>query len=838
MVFCVCNGSGQGRFWSGVNAGSVRLAPSLWLVWLSVWLAISASAVWGASPELSLILPRGVQRGAEAELTFHGQRLEDTAAIFFYSPGFEVLSLEPTPTVVKARVRVAADCRLGEHVAQLRTRSGISEFRTFYVGPFPAISEKEPNSEFSAPQPVPLNITIDGIVDNEDVDYFVVEAKKGQRISADVEAMRLGTTLFDPYLAILDAKRFELAASDDTPLAFQDAAVSIVAPEDGQYIIELRESAYGGNGNCRYRLHVGTFPVARAVYPPGGKRGEPLDVTFVGDPAGVLTRSLRVPDDPSTDWVLHAEDSGGVAPTGMPFRLFDHGNVLEQEPNDVFAQATPAELPLAFNGIIEKPGDVDCFVFEAHKGQVWEVECYARRLRSPLDSVMTLYYADGRGIAGDDDARAPDSYLRFSVPEDGKYIVRITDHLGRGGPEFVYRIEFKPIQPSLSLSIPRVSQYSQYRQTIFVPRGSRFGAVINAARSNFSGELVLEPSALPAGVTMVCDPMPASVAAMPVVFEAAADAPLDGMLIDLRGRCTDPNQPVVGHFSNRADLVLGPPGQSLYWTATVERLAVAVVEELPFRLEIQQPKAPLVRDGSMQLRIVAHRRDGFTKPIHVELPFLPPGVGAASSVQIPEGQNEVLYPLNAAGNAQEGTWGIFALGAADINGQAWTSSQLARLTVATQPVSLELSRAACEQGQSVQILGKVTVNTQFEGKATMKLIGLPPKVECPPVEFASNATEVVFTVNTAADSPPGQHKNIFAEVSIPFAGETIVLRAGNTELQIDRPLPKAAPPPQPAPAAQPAPQPPPQQPMQPAEKPLSRLEKLRREAQQRRAGGG
>lgn len=798
-------------------------------------IALATAQVWAASPSLSLILPRGVQRGTEAELVFHGARLDDAAEIFFYSPGFEVLSLEPSATAVKARVRVAADCRLGEHVAQVRTRSGISEFRTFYVGLFATVPEKEPNSDFASPQPIPLNITVEGVADNEDVDYFVVEAKKGQRISADIEAMRLGTTLFDPYVAILDQRRFELVASDDTPLVYQDAAVSVVAPEDGRYVIEVREASYEGNGNCRYRLHVGTFPLPRAVYPPGGKRGEPVEVTFLGDPAGPIRQHIVVPADEGPI-AVHAADASGMASTGNLFRPFDHGNVLEQEPNDAFAQATAAELPLAFNGIIQQEGDADCFVFEAKKGQTWEVECYARRVRSPLDPVMSLYYADGRGIAGNDDSRGPDSYIRFTVPEDGKYIVRVTDHLGRGGPEFIYRIELTPVAPSLSLSIPRVDQYSQYRQTIYVARGNRFGAVINASRVNFGGELQLAPSALPQGVSLVADPMPASVSAMPVVFEAAADAPLGGMLVDLTARCTDPNVPVVGRFTNRADMILGPPGQSLYWTTTVNRLAVAVVEELPFRLEIQQPKAPLVRDGVMQLRVIAHRNEGFTKPIQVELPFRPPGVGAASSIQIPEGQSEALYPLNAAGNAAEGNWGIFVLGSADVNGQAWVSSQLARLTIAPQPVSLQMDRTSCEQGQTAHILGRLTVNTPFEGQATAKLLGLPAKTESPTVEFTKDTKELVFTVSTAPDSPPGQHKNIFAEITILHEGEPIVLRAGGTELQIDRPLPKAQPMAQPAPMPQPMAQAPPAAP--PAEKPLSRLEKLRRAAQERRNAGG
>ena len=90
------------------------------------------------------------------------------------------------------------------------------------------------------------------MADNEDVDYYVVEAKKGERITAEVEGIRLGLTLFDPYVAILDAKRFELASSDDA------------APD------------------LAGRLRLGRRPRGRHVHRPGprerlrGQRGLPL----------------------------------------------------------------------------------------------------------------------------------------------------------------------------------------------------------------------------------------------------------------------------------------------------------------------------------------------------------------------------------------------------------------------------------------------------------------------------------------------------------------------------------------------------------------------------------
>ena len=133
------------------------------------------------------------------------------------------------------------------------------------------------------------------VVLNEDVDYFAVEAKKGQRLSAEVEGLRLGETFFDPYLAIMDTNRFVLAAADDTPLLRQDCACSVIVPRDGTYVIQVRESAFGGSDRCHYRLHVGTFPRPLAVYPAGGKFGQTLEVTYIGDPSGPMKQKLTLP---------------------------------------------------------------------------------------------------------------------------------------------------------------------------------------------------------------------------------------------------------------------------------------------------------------------------------------------------------------------------------------------------------------------------------------------------------------------------------------------------------------------------------------------------------------
>lgn len=798
---------------------------------LALVLLLSASTLFAASPRLSIILPRGAQRGKDTELTFSGQLLADVEEIMFYEPGFSVKEFKPVNgNSFKAVISISPDARLGEQVCQVRTKTGISDFRTFFVGYMPDVVEKEPNSDFATPQEIPINVTVNGVAASEDVDYYVVDAKKGDRIAAEVEAIRLGTTLFDPYVAILDSKRFELASADDSPLLVQDCVVSAIAPEDGKYIIEVRESSYGGNGNCRYRVHVGNFPRPTAVYPAGGKIGDEVELKFIGDAAGDFAQKFTLPNEVIPEYGVFAGTEGSWSPSWNTFRLSDVGNSLEVEPNNDRATATPSEFPSAFNGILQETGDEDFFKFTAKKGQQFEVECYGRRIRSAIDPVMYLYNSKGGRVASNDDSRGPDSYFRFNVPADDEYTLHIKDHLNRGGPAYVYRVEFQPIKPGLTLSIARSERYGQYRQQIFVGKGNRFGTNINLARRNFGGELVLAPKELPAGITMHHDKVPANMSVMPVVFEAAADAPLGGGLYGFIAHHAE-NPEINGGFSNKSDFVYGAPGQSLYYTKTVDKLPIAVVDEIPFKLDIVVPKVPIARNGSMQLKIVATKKEGWDETITVQFPFRPPGLGAGSSIQIPKGKTEGLYPINANGSAAVGMWKVFAVGwGAVAGGNAFASSSLTPLEISEPFVTFAMSRSACDQGQDTEIVCTLTQTKEFPGEAVAKIFGLPNKAVTDPMNFTKDTKEVIFKVKTDATTPAGRHKSVFGQVTITMNGEPIVHNVGSTELRVDKPLPpKVEAKPMPKPAAVAAAKPAPKPVVKAPPRRLTRLEMLRLE---------
>jgi hypothetical protein len=792
--------------------------------------------VLGASPVLGGVTPRGVQRGTDTLLFFNGARLTDAKELLFYYPGISVTKLEVVNDAqVKATVKVAPDCRLGEHAARVRTSSGISDLRTFYVGALPQIDEKEPNSDFAAPQKIPLNVTVSGVVDNEDVDYFQVECKKGQRLSVEVEAMRLGEALFDPYVAILDRKRFELASCDDAPLLGQDAACSVVVPDDGPYIVQVRDSAYGGNGGCRYRLHVGTFPRPTAVVPAGGKLGEEVEITFLGDPGGPFKQKVKLPATaPAEPFGLYPQDAGGIAPSPMKFRLSEYGNVVETDGNNSYATATrAAQLPIALNGVIAREKEVDHYRFPAKKGQTYDVHCYARRLGSALDPVMVLYQLNGGALIANDDAIGPDSYFRWTAPADAEYVLTINDHLGKGGANYFYRVEFTPVQPQLTLSIPKVALFSQERQTIVVPRGNRYATLVQASRRDFGGELVMGAENLPQGVKISSENMAANLDVVPVLFEADAAAPVAGTLANLTGRLPDPAARVPSGFLQTVELVIGGPGQSVYWKHEVTRTAVAVTDAVPFKISIVEPKVPLVQNGSMNLKIVAERQPGYKAAITIIPLFNPPGVSSATSVLIPEGQNEILLPMNASAGAPARKWKIAVLGTAPVgNGPVWVSSQLATLEVAPPFVTFALERAAAEQGKETNLFCKVQHATPFTGAAKVRLLGLPPKVTANEVDITNDTKEFAFKLGIDKTSPPGQHRGLFCQMVALQNGEPVVHNLAGTELRIDVPLPpKANEPPRPPPAPMPAQ--PAAAPAKPPEKRLTRLEQLRKDQEER-----
>src|SRR5262249_32931282 len=148
---------------------------------------------------------------------------------------------------------------------------------------------------------------------NGDIDCFKQTLKKGERLSVEVESVRLASNLSDLKLQISGPGGELVASVDDTPLARQDPYVTLIAPADGEYVITLEPSGSDGNDNTRYALHLGHFPRPDFVFPPGGRAGQPVTVQLCGD--NTVEWEDRVKFDQTGTVSLYPAHDGLTSPT-------------------------------------------------------------------------------------------------------------------------------------------------------------------------------------------------------------------------------------------------------------------------------------------------------------------------------------------------------------------------------------------------------------------------------------------------------------------------------------------------------------------------------------------
>jgi len=793
--------------------------------------SLFCNSVNASKPEVITITPPGVVRGTSTQITVGGARLADAKQLLFFTPGITVTSVsDATENSFKATLEVASDCPCDLHSFRVVTATGLSNLRYLGVGSLPIVDEVEPNSEFAKPQEIKSNVTVHGTIKQEDVDYFAIDLKKGEPLTVEIEGLRLAylNNFFDPFVAILDSKRFEVARSDDQPLVQQDGICSFVAPEDGRFIIEVRESSFGGSDRSVYRMHVGTYPRPLVLYPAGGAPGEQVDVTCIDPLGNSWNQKVQLPEESNRLFRVWSVRDGLSSPSPNYMRVSSGLSVLETPDNDdPNKAAVAASLPAAFNGILEKEDDIDWFGFEARKDQQLEIRAYARSaIRSPVDASILIRKIGGGQLAANDDVNGPDSYLSFKVPEDGKFAIGIRDHLGSGSPQHIYRIEIALQEPNVAASINELERYVS--QVIEVPAGARMAVEANLVRRFVGGDGQLSIADLPEGLSLQETLVPKEVSMVPLMLKAQPGAAPNGKLVDLVATLKmNPEKTLTGHLEQRTQIIRGNNNVDV-WGFTGDRLAVAITEAAPFDIQVVPPAVPVVRRGSMDLVVKATRKEGFNKPISLRLLSNPPGTAASGSVSIAADKSEAMIPLTANDGAALKTYPITVLATFDSGrGPITIASEFVQLEVADSLFDFQFNKTVAEQGKTATILVGIKPKREFEGTAEFEILGLPPGTSSTQgkIKFTPGLERLEFPLTVPAETRQGNYKTIVCRTVVTSDKGSITQTNGNAEVQVDVPIapPKSV-------AATPAPiaSAPVPAPAAAQEKPLSRLEQLRK----------
>lgn len=746
------------------------------------------------SPSLVTIMPRGIPRGAETEVTLVGDNLADAVDIMFHDTGIELVSITPQEDgkAAKAVLRVAADCPVGAHGIRVRTRTGVSILKLLSVGALPEIQEAEPNNKPGEAADVALGTTINGVVTSEDVDYFAVTLNPGDRVAVEVEALRLGDVLFDPKLRLFGPEGHERVSADDTQLFRQDAGFVYTSTEAGKHHIVVSEAAYGGGGNFYYRLHVGQFPRPLAVSPMGGAPGSEVQLTWLGDP-GTTAQTVKVPEATQGVIQLAAMTDAGIAPTSVPFRATALPGVLEVEPNNAVAEATAGAAAGAFDGVIGAEGDVDFFRFDGTAGQVFDVRVWARALGSPLDSVLVVHNPDGSALGSDDDAAAVDSKVRVTLPADGSYLVSVRDHLKRGGDTFAYRVEITAVAPALTVNLLENRPVSSV-----IPKNNYTYLLANVARQDFDGPIKVELLGLPEGVTASTPVIPAGQALMPVILHATPEAATAGALVDVRGTLQEEGSTLNGGLEQEVRLIQGN-NDTTFYGRMVDRLALAVSEPAPFSVELVPPPVPTVINTFRMLTVKATRAEGFNGPIELKFPWLPAGMGGGTA-QIPADQSETQIRIEVRpGTAIQ----VHELFVAATGGGYELCTAPAPFEVQEPWVNFNVASVETEKGKPVEMVVALEQKVPYEGTFQAQILGLPNGITVDPLPFTKETTELKFTINVTPDAPVGKFEGLLVDTVITSAQGDVIHRSGAGAVKVYEPLPatlQAAAPPPPPPA--------------------------------------
>ena len=387
-----------------------------------------------ADPWISGVTPRLVGRGTTEEIVVAPWRHEALGVVFYprathapvTAPGDPPTGEPPIRCAgttfdaakqqLVCRLEIAADCPPGEHPFRVLTAVGLSSLGTFHVGPFPVIDEGEAQANTNdTPETavrVEPDVTVRGTLSAsaaDDVDCFRVAGRAGERLSVEVDMVKMGDDLqwnpvpegYDSVVTILDPSGRRIAGNDDSALNRQDPLLSVQLPTDGDYTVALQRSMFIPRETV-YAIHIGRFLRPLAAYPPGGPAGTPLEVRLLGDPLGPVSRTVAVPAAPGTFPLW------GDAPLPLPLRSSPFPNVLE-EPGA--SETRVPATPVAINGILAGPDETDRFRLTVTRDVPLQVRVWSSALGLSVDPVLVLRPVDQAGVAGAAEVMADDATL-------------------------------------------------------------------------------------------------------------------------------------------------------------------------------------------------------------------------------------------------------------------------------------------------------------------------------------------------------------------------------------------------------------------------------------------
>ena len=560
-----------------------------------------ADTVLGQTVPVS-IYPLGGQAGEELSVTIRGNSLVGVSDVWCKTVGFEAIvsRVEEIPAEEQNRIarelpdvfprqrlfitlRIDGQVPPGRYPLRLLSPAGISSAVNFYVLDYPAVDEASDGKRPVRPAPIlNLPIIVNGrIATPGDVDYYQFKVFQGQKLEFELvacrEPVRNAEIRFRPELALYHKTGSWFDSRRATRIAFNDNAATDVVRDGtkqpipvsrlvhqfnkaGNYLVSVTSTYGTGGPDFGYQLRVRpsqlplrdelNSPIVYQEWHDNSIRDSWEEHQF--------TRPLTV----ERIQLLRARTASPLAETlsGLQDRQVSLGGEItvsrenqkqpteiklqEQDSGDSQANAEQVSIPTLLEGVIQQPGDVDCFRLSVQRDEKIAIEVETP-VAAPLrfNPRIEILDADNQLVISNLHTKEDGAILGLhpkmtaTIEKAGQYFVRIRDiALRHGNADFRYRIWLRPQVPhvgKVAMAIDRVNLH---------PGKTQLVSLDVELEEGFPGQVLGFVEGLPEGVS-VGFPSNDTESKQPESHAVAYEPVTQKMLIAL---VADENAPVTG----------------------------------------------------------------------------------------------------------------------------------------------------------------------------------------------------------------------------------------------------------------------------------------------------
>ncbi len=546
----------------------------------------------------------------------------------------------------------------GKRELRIVTANGVTTAASFLVGALPERLSEGAKTTRDAPQPLAFPSVVNGILrESGQRDWFRFAAKKGERITLNLESFRLNevaTSYFNPAMYVYDASGAQVAKSigGDSILYGTDPVIVWAAPADGTYTLLVRDLLFHGNPLSIYRLTAGVGLPVDARFTTGviARPGDTITPSLWASlplPAGVTEATITIPAGQPAGSFIARTPLGDVPIVVGDAK--DGGAAITGDPKT----APATTLPATFHGVIARPGsrtDVGARCVFKVKTTRPNVAIYftALGLGSRLQPWVHIFKPDGTYVSGHYEGQPADFRFGDAFKEPGEYVVHVMDGESKSGADYGFAWEAYDTTPEFSLTATPDA-------VSLLPGGSAVITVVATRRENIAGAITVTARDLPIGVTALPCVIPPDSDRATLVLQASRYAAMGASPVGIEGTyaptggtsVTRRAAPLeIYHFTNTGDRQIRRGLQAVAVASSEPSPAVSVA------VEGAENGVALAIDKETEIKVKITRREGFKGDLFVVPLNFPPGVSLRGNTYVAGDKSEVSLSLYADGNAR------------------------------------------------------------------------------------------------------------------------------------------------------------------------------------------